>query len=234
LKNENYFIVEDQLKTVLLKYKKRMEKRLPPGIEYYRARVGVSEKKNVLDMGFESKVHYTPYKNSAIGAPLPRIAGEGRINRSGVSFFYAATDKYTAIAEVRPHPGDQVSLGKFKLKNDIVVCDFTDLQIMHFFETDELLDELIPLNTLNVFMNKTVTPSSQEHYTMTQLIADCLRQIGYDGIMFNSTVGSGDNLTLFYPENMQYIDSESTVVQVNSVKYEYETLPLISDDEDYH
>lgn len=234
LRNENYFIVEGQLKTVLLKYKGRMESKLQKGAEYYRARIGISEKKNALSFGFEGEVHYSPYREKAIGAPLPRIAGEGRINRSGVSFFYAATDKYTAVSEVRPHPGDQVSIGKFRLIKDVVICDFSDSQIMHFFESDRLLYELVCLNTLNVFMNKTVTPSGREHYTITQLIADCLRQMGYDGVMFNSTVGLGKNLTLFYPEFVQYADDDSEVWRVNSIKYEYESLPLISDDEDYH
>lgn len=234
LKSENYFIVEDQLKSVLLKYKGQMEKCLPLGMEFYRARIGISEKKNTLTMGFEGEVHYKPYKNSAISAPPPRIAGEGRINRSGVSFFYAATDKYTAVAEVRPHPGEQVSIGKFRLTKDVIVCDFSNSQIMHFFENDKLLDEFVHLNTLNIFFNKTVTPSGREHYTITQLIADCLRQMGYEGIMFNSTVGSGNNLTVFYPEHMEYIDSENEVLQVNSIRYEYESLPIISDDEDYY
>jgi hypothetical protein len=167
LKDENYFIVEDQLKTILLKYKGRMDNKLQNGTEYYRARIGISEKKNAFSMGFEGKVHYSPYRYKEISAPSPRIAGEGRINRSGVSFFYAATDKYTAVSEVRPHPGDQVSIGKFRLNRDVMVCDFSDSQIMHFFENDKLLDEFVHLNTLNAFMNKTVTPSGREHYTIT-------------------------------------------------------------------
>jgi len=234
LKTENYFIVEDQLKSLLLKYKGRVEKCLPSGAEFFRARIGISETKNAYNMGFEGEVHYSPYKNSSIGAPPPRIAGEGRINRSGVSFFYAATDKYTAVAEVRPHPGDHVSIGKFRLTKDVIICDFSNSQIMQFFENDKLLDEFVHLNTLNVFMNKTVTPSGREHYTITQLIADCLRQMGYDGVLFNSTVGLGNNLTLFYPGHMQYMDSDSEVVQVNSIKYDYESLPIISDDDDYY
>lgn len=233
LKTENYFIVENKLKSILGKYKKTVRKCLPSGVEYYRARIGVAQSKNAHSRGFEGEVHYEPYKNSSIGSPPPRIAGEGRINRSGVSFFYAATDKYTAFAEVRPHPGDQVSIGLFRLIKDVVVCDFSDSQIMHFFEKDELLDKLISLNTLNVYMNKKITPSNREHYTITQLIADCLRQLGYDGVMFNSTVGLGQNLTLFYPEYMQYIDCDSEVLLAKSIKYEYEPLPTISDNENY-
>jgi len=233
LKTENYFIVEEQLKGLLEKYKGKMECSLRSGVEFYRARIGFKEKKNAISKGFDAEEHYTPYKNNDIGSPPPRISGEGRINRSGVSFFYGATDVYTAISEVRPHPGDKVSIGKFILNKDIVVCDFSDSQIMHFFENDQLLDEMVHLNTLNVYMNKTVAPSGKEHYTTTQLIADCLRQMGYDGILFNSTVGAGVNLTIFRPEHMQYLEKESHIVEVESVQYEYGILPLINDGEIY-
>ena len=210
-----------------------MESQLLNGSEYFRARIGISEKKNALTMGFEGEIHYSPYRNEAIEAPSPRMSREGRINRSGVSFFYAATDKYTAVSEVRPHPGDEVSIGKFRLIRNATVCNFSDSQILHFFENDKLLDEFVHLNTINLFMNKTVTPSGREHYTITQLIADCIRQMGYDGVMFNSTVGKGTNITLFYPEYVQYVENDSEVWIVDSVKYQYTSLPLISDNEDY-
>ena len=112
LKSENYFQLEDHVKAVLNDYKNVAEKMFSSGYSFYRARIGVEDKKRYLGLGFESENHYKPFSNSEIGSPPPYIASAGRINRPGVSFFYCATDIYTAISEVRPHPGDHVSIGK--------------------------------------------------------------------------------------------------------------------------
>ena len=82
-------------------------------------------------------------------------------------------------------------------------------------------------------MNKVIPPSERQQYSFTQLIADCIRQMGFDGIMFNSTVGNGENIVLFDPSIVSYTNEDSEVVEVEQVKYTLETLKLISDDEIY-
>lgn len=233
LKSENYFKVEKELLKILAKFADVAKISLEKGATFYRARVGISDKKRSLGGGFETEYHFTPYTESAMGSPPPLMASAGRINRPGVAFFYCATDKYTAVSEVRPHPGDQVSIGKFALSNKAKIFNLSESQLLHFYSSDESLNTYIPLNTLSNFMNKVIPPSERQQYSFTQLIADCIRQMGFDGIMFNSTVGNGENIVLFDPSIVSYTNEDSEVVEVEQVKYTLETLKLISDDEIY-
>jgi hypothetical protein len=233
LKSENYFKVEEELLKILAKFTEVAEISLDKGATFYRARVGVSEKKRALGNGFATEYHFTPYTESDIGSPPPLMASAGRINRPGVAFFYCATDKYTAVAEVRPHPGDNVSIGKFSLLNKSKMFNLSESQLLHFYSSDKSLDAYIPLNTLSNYMNKVIPPSERQQYSFTQLIADCIRQMGFDGILFNSTVGNGENIVLFDPSIFSYTNEDAEVVEVEQVKYKLEPLKLISDDERY-
>ncbi|MBK8102727.1 MAG: RES family NAD+ phosphorylase [Cellvibrionales bacterium] len=233
LKVENYFNLEDGIKNILEKYRDTASTPIINNTFLYRARVGYKEKKRSIALGFETEFHYVPYKNSEISSPPPNLAMSGRVNRAGVSFLYCATDKYTAVAEVRPHPGDRVSLAKLCIKEDVQVYDLSDTKLLYFFESDEALDNYKPLNTLGVLMNKTIPPAERSHYSITQLISDCIRQIGFDGIMFNSTVGAGKNIVLFDRAVIEQVHDAAEVVLIESVKYEYSQEIIVTDEEIY-
>lgn len=230
LESENYFKVEAELQNILTKYIKVAEKNLEPASSFYRARIGFSDKQRNFGGGFEAEYHYKPYSIEEIGAPPPRIAGAGRINRPGVSFFYCATNIYTAVSEIRPHPGDRVSIGKFKLKKTAKIFNLSEDQLLHYSSSDKSLDSYIPLNTLSVFMNKVIPPSERQQYSFTQLLADCIRQLGFDGIIFNSTVGDGENIVLFDPSIVTYTEDEAAVVEVEELQYKFKPTPIISDE----
>ncbi len=233
LKTENHFNLERGIKDILEEYQDVASLLLKEQMVLYRARVGFKEKKRSILCGFDTEFHYTPYKGSEIGAPPPHIATSGRINRAGVSFLYCATEKYTAISEVRPHPEDRVSLAKFHLNCDANVFDLSSTQLLNFFHSDEKLDKFMPLNTLGVLINETIPPSERTRYSFTQLIADCIRQLGFEGIAFNSTVGSGKNIVLFDHNKATQDELNAEVVNVKSVSYEYTSEKLINDDDAY-
>jgi len=227
LENENYFNVENDLLDLLKPYVGIIDNKISTESSIYRARIGFRDIKREAPAGFELEYSYIPYSNSEIGAPPPRIAKGGRINREGVSFFYGATDSHTSVAEVRPHPGDKVSIGKFKIKEEIKVADFTKNILLHFFESDKKLDEeFIFINSINTYLNRTVPPSFRLYYSITQLIADCLRQLGYQGVKFRSSVGVGDNITIFYPELAVFTPEENEVYEIKSVNYEFFKLKI--------
>lgn len=233
LKTENHFHFEENVKSILEEYRDIASVTIVNGELLYRSRVGFKEKKRRVSLGFETEFHYMPYKGSEIGAPPPYLAGNGRVNRSGVSFLYCATDKYTAISEIRPHPGDLVSIATLRLNRDVSVFDLSDSKLIHFSENDESLDKYKPLNTLGVLINKTIPPSERTYYSITQLIADCIRKIGFDGIVFNSTVGNGKNVVLFNHNDIDQLQADADIVLISSVKYEYNQEKIVNYDEDY-
>ena len=57
--------------------------------EYWRARINAMNQKDA-------------YESSDIKAPPRGTASSGRINPAGISYLYLASDKTTAISEVRP------------------------------------------------------------------------------------------------------------------------------------
>jgi len=233
LLSENYFNIEKDLLKVLDHYSDIAKTTLEAGFISYRARIGIQNKKKFVGFDFKRDNHFTPYSQKDISSPPPHLAVAGRINRPGVSFFYCATNIYTAISEVRPHPGDHISLGKFTLKKKAKFFNLSESQLIHFYSSDKCLDSYIPLNTLSNFMNKVIPPFQRQQYSFTQLIADCIRQMGFDGIIFNSTVGDGNNIVLFDPSYVTYTKDEAAVVEVEQVKYNFKPVTLVSDDEIY-
>jgi hypothetical protein len=222
LKEENYFNFEEEITKILKDYIDICTKSIKKGQEFYRARIGFQDRKRSIFGGFEGEMVYVPYSNSQIGAPPPYLAGFGRINRAGVSFLYCASDKYTAISEIRPHPGDFVSIGKFILNQDSLIFDLTEIQFLNFYICDQKLDGFKRLNTLTELLQKVIPPSERQAYNITQLIADCIRNLDFDGILFPSSVGQGDNLVLFDPTKMDYTFDNAEVVEVREVRYEYQ------------
>ncbi|ELA8383156.1 RES family NAD+ phosphorylase [Vibrio parahaemolyticus] len=230
LKNENYFDVESDLKAIINNYASVATTKYSKDDAFYRARIGVEDQKRSYDAGYETELHFEPYSQGKIGAPPPQYASSGRINRPGVSFMYCATDKYTAISEVRPHPGDLVSTGKFVLRREVRLFDLSKSLLGHFGFSDELLDQFIPFHTLTILINKVVPPSERQHYSITQLIADCIRQLGFDGIVFSSTVGNGKNLVFFNYSILDFCSDDNEVARIEQVKYDYSSVPLIEED----
>lgn len=222
LKNENYFNFEKKIIQILSSYKLDCKITIKQAQSFYRARIGFEDKKrDLIKLGLEGREIFVPYSNSKIGAPPPFHAGFGRINRTGVSYLYCASDKYTAISEIRPHPGDIVSIGKFIPQKELLIFDLTEAQFLNYYQTDEKLDNFRALNTMSELMQKVIPPSEREAYNITQLIADCIRQLNFEGILFPSSVGNGHNLVVFNPQNMKYINEDAGVVQISKVSYEY-------------
>ena len=233
LKMENHFNVEPEMRALLEKYKGIIDTTQPKDAEFLRARIGFKSKKLPWDLSFEPDYHYEPFVESEISAPPPRLSSAGRINRQGVSFFYAATNAETAITEVRPHPGDVISIGRFKTTRPLLFADFTETRIEHFSQSDRLLDDFLVIHTINVYLNKVVPPSERERYSVTQLIADTLRQLGYDGVMFLSTVGNGYNVVVFQPEFMEFKPEEGMVFEIQNLSYVMTKKKIAGNTNDY-
>lgn len=73
-----------------------------------------------------------------------------------------------------------------------------------------------------------VPPNESHRYTITQLFADVIRQIGYDGIAFKSSVGNGSNLTVFDINNCKYTDDDQAVVLIKSLNYQSTEMAIIN------
>ncbi|MEX3981819.1 RES family NAD+ phosphorylase [Paraburkholderia sp. EG287A] len=236
LQRENYWNVEKDAETALAPLLAQLVNVVPKDSRFWRARIGyrVRGQSGQFDgfVGYET--FYSPYEEAAISSPPPIDCGAGRLNRHGESLLYLASDANTALAEVRPSTGQEVSLGRFHSTLALNVVDFTKLDIYDFCKNDKTLDNYIELRNLGERFSAAVPPNRRQQYSLTQLCAHLVRKLDYDGIVFQSSLAEGKNLVVFEPGNFTYEEDSGEVHHVTSVTVSTEPLKTYVKGEDYH
>jgi len=189
-----------------------------------RARIGVKTRAQHWVTG---RPAYVPFSGSDLMAPPPPLATPGRINRGGVSFLYAASSAATAVAEVRPHPGHLVSIGRVVQRQYCKIADFSEVRLMDFATSDEALDQFVFLRTIERKLATPIVPEERDKYSLGQLVADVLREMGFDGIAYRSSVADGKNYCFFDPRAFRYVNGSGKVVEVQGLRYQARGLPAI-------
>lgn len=219
---ENYLYLQPVVLKLIESIRTDIETVLPEGSKYFRARIGVKarmvdvSKKN--DPVAQKDKVYIPFSAADIDRPPITKASEGRFNRSGVSLLYLATYPETAVAELRPHPGHLISTAEFVLTRPVRVADFASHDI-HNFLSDNRLEDLRRILSFGAVLNLPIQPEHRALYILTQLFSDCIRDAGYEGISFRSTLGAGTNLACF-ADAFKQIPSSESVFEVRSLKYD--------------
>jgi len=134
--------------------------------------------------------------------PLRHAAREGRTNPKGLPYLYLATDRKTAMAEVRPWVGSFVSVGQFKTLRDLVLVDCSvehgTAYFVYFEEPSDEQKETVVWADIDRSFSEPVNPDeSTADYAPTQVLAELFRHNGFDGVVYKSLLGEGRNVTLF-------------------------------------
>ena len=228
---ESRYVLDDNsqsfLRTVLATSENR-HREVPEGQVFWRAQQG-HDWQQVQQDDDEFEV---PAPNSIKRMrPLPHAATEGRANPKGIPYLYLATDKETAMSEVRPSVGDYVSVGQFKTLRPLTLVDcsvghdsrlslFIDFKSMRFYEPDAEEREKAVWNDIDRAFSEPVTASdSSADYAPTQIISELFRREGFDGIVYKSNLGKEFNLALFDLDAADLINC--FLFQVKSVDYEF-------------
>lgn len=189
-------------------------------ISLFRARLGVKDILHYAELGDEPEDVYIPYKKGEIGAPPSETASEGRFNRAGTSYLYLASTRDTAIKEIRPNVGHDVSIGEFFIEGEINIVDFTVLDFYDYATSDEKIDNYIKLRAVEKVIS---LPNPEKKYRLTQGFADALYLLGYDGVKFNSSVADGTyNLVLFKKEMARYKEKSERAFHISGMEYKME------------
>lgn len=227
LKNYNWNSFVNELKTqnrfhskllnseILYKYCSYIRKKYTAGQLFYRARL--SDKAG--------------YSVDNMSAPPPGQSSEGRANARGIVCLYLSDHPETTLHEVRATMFDYVSVGTFRLKQDIVVVDLRAISaISPFVFGFGCLEHAINkqyLVDLNNEMSKSLRRSdSTLDYVPTQYIADLIKSFEhndeheYDGIEYNSTTYPGGyNLAIFNPNLFECISV--SVLEIDQLRYSH-------------
>lgn len=180
----------------------------------YRARVGSADGKtapyaaNLFDMGM----------------PPIHLARAGRANPDGIPYLYLAGSEETAIAEVRPWCGALITIATFKLKeslNTINFSVFNDKSLFDYMKSenvDEAISQLQFFNNFSSEMSQPISPSdSYLEYIATQYVTEFIKNEGYDGIIFDSSLGTSQNVVLFTQENVEVTATE--LIKIEQLRY---------------
>ena len=206
------------------------EVKLPTGKVLWRAQIG-SRKWARTDGDGHSWSEDAPFAPERM-KPLPWNPSEGRVNPRGIAYLYLATDRETAIAEVRPWSGALVSVGAFKTKRDLRLVDCTRyhgkggswsyLLGVPIEEWDHLnqtqIDEAV-WSDIDTAFSSPVDPSDEfVSYIPTQIIAEQFIADGFDGVVYKSALNErGINLAIFRLEDADM--ERSHLFTVRGVRY---------------
>jgi len=234
LRSKNYFAVERVFYPKVSQIARFVDHRIRRHTQFHRARIGAQI--DAWNFSHDMQIvtpFYTPWKDIDLGAPPVAKANVGRMNRAGVSFLYLASDADTAVREIRPHPGEVVSLGRFATNRSLRIADFTLHPRSKLYENDEQLDLLHLIVAIDRTFATAAPPSDRTLYSVTQLLSDMIRQMGFQGVGFRSTVGDGYNLVVFEPDLFRWVPDSARVEVVDGLKYDYHPGQLFDPDKHY-
>lgn len=154
-----------------------------------------------------------PYPIEKMGAPPHRRAGHGRANPAGIRYLYLGSEPETAVAEIRPHTGEQACVAKFTVPA-IRAVDLRDprAQVSPFILSDaeeisQLRADLPLLERLGEELTKPVLPSGAAfEYIPSQYLCEFIKKSGFDGVLYRSSVSDGMNFALFRPDTAVGVD----------------------------
>lgn len=156
-------------------------------------------------------------------APPKDRAVAGRANSAGISFLYVATDEKTAIMEMRPQIGQCFNVCKIEICRNILIFDFT-------YAANEMKeDDSIKSGDLYAISKEFSYPNygNPEDYIPTQYLCEYLRQKGFDGIRYKSSVSpEGTNLIIFdtNSDDKPYKILESRIFEVENIDIKFEQI----------
>lgn len=208
------------LETVRQTAEKRAEV-LPPETYLWRAQLG-NDWDPIYDDGVYIDDQPAPHPPARM-KPLTDRAPEGRANPKGIPYLYLATDRDTAMAEVRPWIGSYVSVGQFKTLRGLrlVNCTTNTRDFIFFFKepSPEKREEAVWLDIDRAFA-KPVSPSDDlADYVPTQVIAELFKTHGYDGIAYRSSLGAGHNIMVFDLEAAELVICH--IFQAESITFSF-------------
>ncbi len=233
VKNKSRYILEEDSQNFLEEIRNTCVSRvkiIPPNTIMWRAQMG-HDTMPFYDHDIHIDDMLIPYPEKRM-RPLPDSASEGRANPKGIPCLYVASNKETAMSEIRPWLSSVVSVASFSNLQELRVIDFSKYHNgnlpFYFSEPDEDKKIEAVWTHIDRAFSEPVTNSDQKSdYAPTQIIAELIKSLGYDGIAFKSSLSDGLNLALFNLDSVNFKGCK--LFTVNNIQLSFES----SDDECY-
>jgi len=200
LKHRNRFFPKNALdKSNLEPFAKFIDVILEKGSQnFYRARINTSDK---------------PFKISKMGKPPKNLVLNGRANPIGITYLYASSSIDTAISEVRGHKGEVVTVAEFQMKSDLRLADLREpkstISPFELNEDLELIYKNMPFLTLlgNELSKPIIPREANLEYLPSQYLCELLKDIGFNGIIYKSSISDGNNYVIFDDKRLKAVST---------------------------
>lgn len=154
---------------------------IPVGEKLYRCRVI----KNEDDLEKNREPNFYGYNSKESFVPPRGATRDMRANYRYIPYLYCANDPYLSLIETRPRLGAKVSIATITVTQKLVLLDFT---VQH-------KPKKMPESKYNLFSDLSELyskPIADDDNTLdyipTQFIAEYAKKLGYDGIIFTSSL----------------------------------------------
>jgi hypothetical protein len=169
--------VEIFCRTVLKTAEARIEV-IPKDSILWRAQLGHGWRFENEDVGEMPAPHEPERMCPKIGR-----ANEGRANPKGIPYLYLASNRDTALAEVRPWVGSYVSVGQLKISRKLRVVNCATERkgfILYFKEPSPKKREEAVWSDIDKAFSRPVTPTDDvADYVPTQVLAELFKSNGF-------------------------------------------------------
>lgn len=169
--------------------------------KFYRARI------NTSDQEFCKKEMLKPPKN---------IVLNGRANPVGIPYLYIASTPQTAIAEVRPHKGETLTVAEFENSKVLELADLRNpkstISPFSDIELDIIYKNMPFLTLLGNELSKPIIPRTTNlEYLSSQYLSEIFKHIGFHGIIYKSSVSDGNNYVIFDDSKFKILNTQQYI-----------------------
>lgn len=220
--SSRYILSEEDrtfLQTVLATNRDR-DVTLKEGVTLYRAQQGVDVVDRTDDDGNWIGEDTWGYGSTRM-KPLTDRAREGRANPTGIPVLYVGSTIETAVSEVRPWVGAELSVAWCRLLRPLRAIDlfrghgkssFDGPIFSHIMggtnPSPEDIEKAVWTDIDNAFSQPVTQADDRAEYAPTQILAELFRSAGYDAIGYKSHFGDTDyregfNIAIFDPNAIE-------------------------------
>lgn len=165
-------------------------------------------------------------EKSELMSPPKGFATAGRLNSKWISVLYLSTKEQVSIEEVKPKHNDIIYIGKVKLQKNVTkeklkIANLTNLTSNAIKAGDDGFRKyFVNYQTLKKIHKGITNPSDEQgiDYLPFQYLADYIRSLKYDGIMYESILQDGTFNFVFFDQSLfECVNYERK--RVSDVKY---------------
>jgi len=218
---QDRFFVKHQLLDILSKYISENIIEVHSGQTFFRARIiddccindhmvykcFSTSDDEWLGISYHSKSN--PFKGLTKEAsfipPKRTKVSEGRANPKYIRYLYVSESPTTTLFEVRPLIFDAVNIAQIRVNSPLKIANIAvDLDL------SGNKNATIEMHVMGMIQGAFSKPTNNpDDYLPSQIIAEYIKSLGYDGIRYNSSLHSGGvNLTIFNHDKCEAISSQ--------------------------